>query len=134
MKLLAWGIQNLKLELKKYVSMSMVKMSKLRITSSVIVTDIPIKPAGSFWVACYRCSDLDLKAVTLKLNCDLDVLKMCLETENEVARSSHSKYIAWMDKVQKYLSRSRSNVTQLQTTSSVPHGTYSYQLMSIFGL
>jgi len=49
MKLLAYGIQNLELELKKYKNMcqgqkSRSKRQKLRITSSVIVTDIPIKP------------------------------------------------------------------------------------------
>jgi len=49
MKLLAQGIQNLKLEFKKirkYVSKSRVKvkMSKAPSYSSVIVTDIPIKP------------------------------------------------------------------------------------------
>jgi len=77
------------------------KCQKLQITSSVIVTDIPIKtqqfPASSFWVACYRF----FAAVTLILGPwpwtydletkrDLDILKMCLQTENEVARSNHS--------------------------------------------
>jgi len=29
---------------------------------------------------------------------DLDIPKMCLQTENEVARSNHSKYIARIEK------------------------------------
>jgi len=73
------------------------KCQKLRITSSVMVTDIPIKPkqfpTGSFWVAHYRffrCRDFDLGPMTLKLNHDLDILKMYLRTENQVSRWSHS--------------------------------------------
>jgi len=51
MKPLALGIRNLELELekiRKYVSVSkvMIKMSKVRITSSVNVTDVPIKPSN----------------------------------------------------------------------------------------
>jgi len=42
-------------------------------------------------VTVFRCCDLDLWPMTLKLNRDLDILKMCLQTENEVARSTHSK-------------------------------------------
>jgi len=38
--------------------------------------------------------DLEINPMTLKLNRDLDILKMNLQTENEVARSSHSKYIS----------------------------------------
>jgi len=38
--------------------------------------------------------DLEVNAMTLKLEGDLDILKMYLHTENEAARSSHSKYIA----------------------------------------
>jgi len=74
----------------------------------------------------FRCCDLDLGPMTLKLNHDLDILKMCLGTENEVARSSHSKYIARIEKVRKQLSRSKVKVKchQLPTTSGVPHGTY----------
>jgi len=49
MKLQDEVIQNLELELKKYENMSkgqrsMSKCQKLRITPSVIITDIPIKP------------------------------------------------------------------------------------------
>jgi len=64
------------------------KCQKLRITSSVIVTDIPIKPhqfpTSSFWVARYRF--FAAATLTLKLNLDLDILKMYLETENKFAR------------------------------------------------
>jgi len=34
-------------------------------------------------------------------DCDLDILKMYLQTENEVSMSSRSKYIAWIEEVQK---------------------------------
>jgi len=33
-----------------------------------------------------RCRDLDLGSMILKLNRDLDILKMYLQTKNEVAR------------------------------------------------
>jgi len=45
--------------------------------------------------------DLEIYTVTLKLEGSLDILKMYPHTENEVARSSHSKYTAWIEKVQK---------------------------------
>jgi len=38
------------------------------------------------------CCDLDLGPMTLKMNRELDILKMYLQTENEVARSNHSKH------------------------------------------
>jgi len=77
---------------------------KLRVTSSIIVTDIPIKskqfPTSSFRVALYYF----FTSVTLTLdhkreNCDLDILKRYLQTENEDDWSSHSKYIAGNEKV-----------------------------------
>jgi len=106
MKLLAQGIQNLELKLKKYELISKgqkwrSKCQKLRITSSVIVTNILIKTqqfaASSFWIARYRY----LAAVTLTMNHDLDILKMYLCTENKVAKASNSKYIAWIKIVRK---------------------------------
>jgi len=48
-----------------------------------------------------RCRDLQLGSMTLKLNRDLDIMRTYPQTENEVARSSRSKYIAWIEKVQK---------------------------------
>jgi len=36
-------------------------------------------------VQLFRCFDFDLEPITLKLNCDLAVLKMYLHAENEVA-------------------------------------------------
>jgi len=36
--------------------------------------------------------DIEINPMTLKLKDDLDILKMHLQTENEVARSSHSQY------------------------------------------
>jgi len=73
MELLAGGIQKLELGLEKisnHVSRSKVKvkMSKLLITLSLIVTDIPIKPqqfpTSRFAVACCRF----FAAVTLTLD------------------------------------------------------------------
>jgi len=46
-----------------------------------------------FW-----CRDLDLKSMALKLDTDLDILKMYPHYENEVARSSHCKGIEWAEK------------------------------------
>jgi len=62
----------------------------------------------------------DLGSTTLKLSRDLDVLKMYLQTENEVARSSHSQYIAWIEKVRNLLSRS--NVTNFRSLLAFPMG------------
>jgi len=43
----------------------------------------------------FRCCDLDINAMTLKLEGDLvDTLKMYLHAENEVARLKHSKLLA----------------------------------------
>jgi len=39
----------------------------------------------------FCCRDLAINPMTLKLEGDLDILKMCLCTENEVARLKHSK-------------------------------------------
>jgi len=57
-------------------------------------SDIPIKsqqlPTSSFLRCCmlslFRCRDLDLGLVILKLNRDLDIVKTYLHTENEVTR------------------------------------------------
>jgi len=49
------------------------------------------------YATAFCCYDLDLRPMTLKLNHDLDILKTCLQiqAENEVARSSHSKYLGY---------------------------------------
>jgi len=69
-------------------------VKKLRITSSIIVTDILIKPQQfltctlvlSCMLPVFCCRDLDLGPMTSKLNRDLDILKTYLHPENEVAR------------------------------------------------
>jgi len=109
------------------------KCQKLRITSIVIVTDIPIKPhqfpTSSFWVA--RHSFFAVVTLTLDprpWNCtSLDILKMYLHTENEVARLSHSS-LSWKMRIQ--LSRSKVKVKchQFSVSCRVHHGTYSYQV------
>jgi len=55
-----------------------------------MVTDMPMKSQQFLTVVelnatAFRSRNLDLGPVTLKLNRDLDILKMCLHTENEVA-------------------------------------------------
>jgi len=59
----------------------------------------------------FRCCDLDFGPMTLKLNPDLDILKMCIQTENEVARSSHSKHIARILKKYGNISRGQSLIS-----------------------
>jgi len=70
--------------------------------------------------------------MTLKLNPDLDIMKEYHRTESEVARSSHSKYIAWNKKdennSQGQRSRSRSNDIYFSNHFSVHYGAYSYQI------
>jgi len=73
----------------------------------------------------------DLEPVTSKPNRDLYILKMHLQIVNKVARSSHSKYVAWIEKVRKWLFRSKVKCHQLRTISSVHHGTYPYQVTSV---
>jgi len=51
-------------------------MSKAPVTSSVIVTDIPVKPNFQrevFELHTTDCSDRDLGPMTSSLNCDLDI-------------------------------------------------------------
>jgi len=42
--------------------------------------------------AIFRRCDLDINPMTLKLEGDLDILKMYLHTENEVATLRHPKF------------------------------------------
>jgi len=103
MKLLALGIQNLELKLKKYENMSHVKVKMSKTPSyfeRYCSTHSDQAPAisGLEFLSCtlprFCCRDFDLGHMTLKLNRDLDILKMYLLTENELARSRYSKYIA----------------------------------------
>jgi len=82
----------MKYVLRSQVKVNMSKAQKLRITLSIIVTDSPIKPvffelhATSFslsWPSRYTHD--------LENDRDLDIPKMYLQSENKVARSSHSK-------------------------------------------
>jgi len=116
------------------------KCQKLRITSSVIVTDIPIiassfRPvvfelhASAFTLPWPWPRNQDLKTISH----DLNILNKYHHTKNEVASSSHSKGITCAEKIRKQFSRSKLKVKahQLPTTSSVHRGTYSYQVTSI---
>jgi len=100
---------------------------KLLITSSVIVTDIPIKPqqfpTNSFRAACYRffrSHDLDLGPMTLTLERDLDILQMHFQTEKEVARLSHLKGIAWA-KNTKIVPKIKGQVQMSPTSDHIQH-------------
>jgi len=44
-------------------------------------------------VAIFRCCDLDMNPMTLKLEGDLDILKMYLHIDNEVAMLRHLKLL-----------------------------------------
>jgi len=87
----------------------------------------------------FSCRDLDINLMmTLELERDLHIMKMYLYTENEVARLRHLKLLI-EDEMRmtnkKYENSSSLKVKvkchQLSTTSSVHHGTYSYQVTSI---
>jgi len=89
MKLLALGIWI-------YENVSRSKYQKLRITSSIIITNMTDQAPAisdqeffSCMLALFRYRDLG--PMTVKLNCELDILKIYLQTENEVPRSTHCK-------------------------------------------
>jgi len=68
----------------------------------------------------FRCCDLDINPMTLKLEGDLDILKMYLHTENEVARKLLTVEWYMYGKWKKYENSSqgqrwRSNVTNFQS-------------------
>jgi len=77
--------------------MSQGQGQKILITSSIVLIDIPIKPQqfSTSSLSCmqplFRCHDLDLAPMTLKLNHNSDIPKMHLHVENEVPRPSHCK-------------------------------------------
>jgi len=78
----------------------------LTISSSLelnVASEIKLCPRGAQTYAlplfCER--DLEINPVTLKLEGDLNILKMYLQTENEVAGLSHPEYRAWIEKIQK---------------------------------
>jgi len=75
-----------------------------KITSCVIRPDSRHVPISTLiklcpWGSTHKCAptfccrDLDINPMTLKLKGDLDILKMYLQTENEVARLRHSKLL-----------------------------------------
>jgi len=81
----------------------------------------------------FCCRDLVLKPMTLKLDPDLDILKMYPQTENKVDTSSQCKGVARARKKRKQLSRLKVKVKchQLPITFIVHHVAYSYQVTSI---
>jgi len=77
------------------------KCQKLRIISSIIVTDIPIKPQQWF-LSCtlplFRLRDLDLGAMTLKLNRDLYILKMYFQMKMKLLGQAIRKVLPELEK------------------------------------
>jgi len=78
----------------------------------------------------FRCCDLDINPMTLKLEGDLDILEMCIRTENEFARLRHPKLLT-VDEIcmvnEKYENssqgqRSRSDVTNFLPLLAFPMG------------
>jgi len=60
----------------------------------------------------FLCCDLDLGAMTLKLNLDLDILKMCLQTKNKVAIPARSmRTVAFLEYLIVY-NRTKNQLTQ----------------------
>jgi len=53
--------------------------------------------------------DLEINPMTLKLEGDLNILKMYLHAENEAARLRHSKIGAQIEKIRKYVARSKAS-------------------------
>jgi len=96
---------------------------------------IKLCPRGAHTCALrlFRCCDVNINSMTLKLEDDIDILKMYLYTQNEVARLRHSKLLTVDEicmankKIRKELSRSKVKVKchQIPTTSSVHHETHS---------
>jgi len=68
-------------------------------------------PEGGINLSAALFCDLDLqinpKPKSVKLERDLDILKLYLHTENEAASLRHSKLGAWIEQIRKYVSRSK---------------------------
>jgi len=63
-------------------------------------TELNCSPRGAYtcvWLL-FCCCDLDINPMTLKLESDLDILKMYFHTKNEVATLRHSKLLM-MDEI-----------------------------------
>jgi len=62
--------------------------------------------------------DLEINPMTLKVEGDLDILKMYLHTENEAVSLRHSKLRALLKKIRKYVSRYVKDEGQIPPTSN----------------
>jgi len=60
--------------------------------------DLCTRGAHTCVLPLFCCRDLNINPMTLKLEGDLDILKMYFYTENEVARLRHSKLLI-MDEI-----------------------------------
>jgi len=76
-----------------------LQLGLVRITISVLSKLCP-RGAQTCALPLFCNCDPEINLMTLKLEDDLDILKMYPHTEDEVARSSYSKYIAWIKTVQ----------------------------------
>jgi len=57
--------------------------------------------------------------MTLKLEGDLDILKMYLRMENEAVSLRDSKLTAWIQKIENVSQGQRSKCEKLETTSNI---------------
>jgi len=85
MKLLAKGNQNLELEFRKCLKVKRSKAPNCFERYRNRYSDQASAISDQYFLSCtlplFRCCDLDLGPMTLKLNSDLDILKMHLHSE-----------------------------------------------------
>jgi len=109
--------------LLRFVNISLSYARPVGHSSWIMVVIIKLCPRGAHTCArtLFRCCDLDINPITLKLECDLDILKVYFHAENEVAKLRHSKHLTvdgWdvhgkWKKIRKCLSGS--NITDFQS-------------------
>jgi len=54
--------------------------------------------------------DFEINPTTLKLQRELDILRMYVHTEKEAASLRHSKLRSWIEEIRKHISRSKVKV------------------------
>jgi len=103
------------------------------VNKSIIKIKLCLRGAHNCAQLLFSCHDLDINPMTLKLEVDLDILKMYLHAKNEVARLRHLKLLITdeismaNEKMQKI---AQGQTSPTQTTSSVHHRTCSYKVTS----
>ena len=75
--------------------------------------------------------DLGLSPMTLVLKRDLDIVKMCLHTKNEVSIARHSKVIAQTDRQTHSRTQTHIQTDSMKTFTSGSNNKYCFQFLSI---